>query len=235
VTAARVIAASICVAAAVTMVGALACAKAAAGYEDRLQLQLAQAYRKHCDVSSPSPSLAARAGLRVRGSSVAADRLELGARLLRLGATRSCTGKGAATAETQSSNIVAARIPYDGLLDRARALARRDGGKGRADTLGLLGLTLIRVSEIDPANAETFVEEAESVSRDAVRLRPSDSLLQTNLEVVLRMRRQDEQSRRRQGHAQQQTKAHARSQQQHEQRKKHRPLPGPGRNGAGGY
>ena len=234
-TAIRTTAATACVLGAVTLVAALACARAAARYENGLQLQLAQAYQGSCGTSHAAPSLAARAGLRLRGDSIADERLELGVRLLELRATRGCRSKRMRTTESASPETSSARIPYHEVLDHARSLARRDDGGGRADTLGLLGLTLVRASEIDPVNASAFVAEAEGVSREAVRLKPRDSLLQTNLEVVLRLRRQDERAQRRAGNAQRQTQAPVKTPQRPERHTKRRPLPGPGRQGAGGY
>jgi len=236
VTAIRTLGAAVCVAAAVTLVGALACSRAATRYETRLQLQLAQTYEGRCVTSSPSPSLAARAGLRLTRNAVSAERLALSAHLLRLGLAQSCRAVVPDATGDQPTSVVSTRVPYHQLLGRARALARHDRSSGRADTLGLLGLTLVRTSTIDPVNASAFVAEAEKASREAVQLHPLDSLLQTNLEVVLRLQQQDEQARRRaNSQAQRRMPTPPKAADKRKSQAKTRPLPGPGRDGAGGY
>jgi hypothetical protein len=236
-TAIRALVAGCCALAAGALVTGAVGIHAAAGYESRLELQMARAGASDCAGKTPLPSPMARLGLRLRGASERAERWRLSAELARLSFHASCvTPASNATDNGTTGHDV--RAPYAELLGKVRTLAAHDHGTERARALGLLTLTLVRAAQVDSVNASTFVGEAETAAREAVRLIPADTLLQTNLELVLRMRRQEENTQRRrsqQDHGRRTTKSQSRAQRAKAPNRKHNPLPGPGAQGGGGY
>jgi hypothetical protein len=237
-TAIRALVAGCCVLAAGVLVAGAIGMHAAAGYESRLEMQMARAGAYDCSGDAPRPSAMARLGLRLRGTSAQAERWRLSTKLARLSFQASC----ALSASSGSENGAAGRdvrAPYAELLGKVRTLAARDHGVERARALGLLTVTLLRASQVDSVNASSFVTEAETAARDAVRLIPGDTLLQTNLELVLRMRRQQENLQRRESQQSQGKRAATSKSQSPRARvppnRNHKPLPGPGVEGGGGY
>ena len=232
----RGVAAACCAVAAGALVAGVVGMRAGASYESGLELQMARAGASDCGGRTEPPSAMARLGLRLRGTSAPAERWRLATELTRLSFHSACALPALSAADNDAS--ADRREPYARLLVKVRTLAARDHGTERARTLGLLTGALIRASQIDSVNASAFVAEAETAARDAVRLQPDDSTLQTNLEVVLRLRRQEQSSERRpqKNRGQRATKMQSKAKQnQVAPNRKHRQLPGPGIQGGGGY
>jgi hypothetical protein len=237
-TAVRAVVAGCCALAAGALVTGAVGMHAAAGYESRLEIEMARAGGFDCAGKTPLPSPMARLGLRLRGTSERAERWRLSTELARLSFHASCVTP-ASKATDNGTTRRDVRAPYAELLGKVRTLAAHDHGTERARTLGLLTLTLVRAAQVDSVNASSFVSEAETAARDAVRLMPADTLLQTNLELVLRMRRQEEATQRRlsqQDRGRRATKSQLPAQRAKvPPNRKHKPLPGPGAQGGGGY